>query len=74
MKYTIVELLKRDLDSEMKSGTKMVVNWDMYLKMEKEQHGETWDAALKAGEDRAWNVMRAYDDFDEYWNKLNKQD
>jgi len=34
---TTVELLKRDLDSEMKSGTKMVVNWDMYLEMEKQQ-------------------------------------
>jgi hypothetical protein len=36
-KQTAVELLKRDLDSEIKSGTKMVVNWDMYLAMEKEQ-------------------------------------
>jgi hypothetical protein len=42
--------------------------------MEKKQHGETWDSALKAGEDRAWNVMRAYGDFDDYWDKLNKQD
>jgi Ribonuclease G/E len=36
---------------------------------EKEQHGQTWDSALKAGEDRAWNVMRAYSDFDDYYEK-----
>ena len=34
---TAVELLRQDLDSEMKSGTKMDVNWDMYLQMEKQQ-------------------------------------
>jgi hypothetical protein len=39
---------------------------------EKEQHGETWDAALDAGQSRAWNVMRAYDDFDEYYNQTYK--
>jgi hypothetical protein len=37
--------------------------------MEKQQHGQTWDSALKAGEDRAWNVMRAYSDFDDYYEK-----
>ena len=34
---TAVELLKKDLDAEIKLGTKMVVNWDMYLEMEKQQ-------------------------------------
>jgi len=34
---TAIELLKQDIDSEIKSGTKMVVNWDMYLEMEKQQ-------------------------------------
>jgi hypothetical protein len=42
--------------------------------MEKKQHGETWDSALKAGEDRAWNVMRAYDDFDDYYIKFYKDE
>jgi hypothetical protein len=37
MKQTAVSLLKETLYSEMKSGTKMVVNWDMYLEMEKQQ-------------------------------------
>jgi predicted Zn-dependent protease len=37
MKQTAVECLKQDIDSELKHGTKMVVNWDMYLQMEKQQ-------------------------------------
>lgn len=45
MKQTAVQLLKEALDYEMKSGTKMVVNWDMYLEIEKEQ---MMDAHLKA--------------------------
>ena len=64
---TAVELLKRDLDSEMKSGTKMVVNWDMYLELERIQHGKTWDIALDKYEVRAGNYMRAYEDFDDYF-------
>lgn len=34
---TTVELLEQELDIEMKLGTKMVVDWDMYKKMEKER-------------------------------------
>jgi hypothetical protein len=37
MTQTAIQLLRESIDSEMKSGTKMVVNWDMYLEMEKEQ-------------------------------------
>ena len=33
---TAVEVLKQELDIEMKLGTKMVVDWDMYKEMEKE--------------------------------------
>jgi hypothetical protein len=36
-KQTAIQLLKENIDSKMKLGTKMVVNWDMYLAMEKEQ-------------------------------------
>ena len=37
MRQTAMQLLKESIDYEMKLGTKMVVNWDMYLEMEKEQ-------------------------------------
>lgn len=40
--------------------------------MEKEQHGKTWDTALDKYEVRAGNYMRAYEDFDEYYNETFK--
>ena len=40
--------------------------------MEREQHGETWDAAIKAYRDRGHNVVRAIVDFDEYWANKSK--
>ena len=42
--------------------------------MEKEQHGETWDTALDKYEVRAGNYMRAYEDFDEYYNETFKSE
>lgn len=42
--------------------------------MHKAEHGKTWDSALDAGQNRAWNVMRAYSDFDEYYNETYKKD
>ena len=37
--------------------------------MEKEQHGETWDAALGAFDARGFNRVRAIVDFDDYYNE-----
>jgi len=37
MKQTAIQLLKESIDYEIKLGTKMVVNWDWYLEMEREQ-------------------------------------
>jgi len=34
---TSIELLKQDLDAELKLGTKMVVNWDMYIEIHKQE-------------------------------------
>jgi len=39
------------------------------LAMEKEQHGETWDAALIQVDKRGGVLLRALVDFDEYWDK-----
>jgi hypothetical protein len=41
-KQTAIQLLRETIDSEMKLGTKMVVNWDMYLEMEREQLKEMY--------------------------------
>lgn len=35
-------------------------------KMEREQHGRTWDAAIQAHEDRGHVISRSLTDFDEY--------
>jgi uncharacterized protein (AIM24 family) len=46
-KQTAVQLLKESIDHELKSGTKMVVNWDMYLAMEKQQILDAhWDGSI----------------------------
>ena len=37
MKQTAIQLLKENIDFEIKLGTKMVINWNMYLAMEREQ-------------------------------------
>jgi hypothetical protein len=58
---TPIELLKETLDSEIKLGTKMIVNWDMYLEKEKEQsisiltkyHNSLFSLPLKDGEAEA---------------------
>lgn len=44
------------------------------LEMEREQHGETWDAALIAIDRRGGVVLRALPDFDDYYNKNYKND
>lgn len=42
---------------------------DISIKLEKEQHGETWDAALGALDARGFNRVRAIVDFDDYYNE-----
>jgi hypothetical protein len=40
---TSIELLKQDLDAELKLGTKMIVNWDMYIEMHKQEIIDAWE-------------------------------
>ena len=51
-------------------------NWpdivDQALAMEKEQHGETWDMALKQMVERGYVWERAMCDFDDYWAEKSK--
>ena len=41
--------------------------------MEKEQHGQTWDAAIKAHDDRGHVHARSLVDFDEYFEEQFKK-
>jgi predicted LPLAT superfamily acyltransferase len=43
------------------------------LQIEKKQHGKTWDAALDKYEARAGNYMRAYEDFDDYYEQFKNK-
>ena len=59
---------------------KIVIPIEYYMKlkqqtiqMEREQHSKTWDTALDKYEVRAGNYMRAYEDFDDYYEQF-KQD
>ena len=61
--YTFDEYLKRNL--EIREQAK---------EMEKQEHGKTWDAALSKYEVRAGNYMRAYEDFDDYYDETFKKD
>ena len=51
-------------------------NWpdivEQALQMEKEQHGETWDMALKQMVERGYVWERAMCDFDDYWAEKSK--
>lgn len=50
-KQTVIQLLRESIDSEIKLGTKMVVNWDMYLVMEKEQRFQDLKKGFQAALD-----------------------
>jgi hypothetical protein len=66
-KKTAIQLLREDIDTELKYGTKMVVNWDMYLETEKEQiveaHLQGLYSAIK---------MKGEKQSEEYYNETYK--
>jgi hypothetical protein len=61
-------------DIYTQQGREFVNHFHKFLEMEKEQHGKTWDTALDKYEVRAGNYMRAYEDFDEYYNETFKSE
>ena len=47
----------------------------MYAKkLEREQHGKTWDAALIENSKRGGNEVRTFDYFDDYYDETYKKD
>ena len=72
MKQTAVEWLVEQMKLDE------LFNADYFIEqakeMEKQQHGKTWDTALDKYEVRAGNYMRAYEDFDEYYNETFKSE
>lgn len=73
-KQTTVDWLKNTLEG-FGDKYELVIPWDTFDEilerakaMEKEQHGETWDKALDAYEGRGYLYVRAWEDFDHYYN------
>jgi peptidyl-tRNA hydrolase len=59
---------------------KIVIPIDEYMRlkqiakeMQKDEHSKTWDTALDRYEVRAGNYMRAYEDFDDYYQENYNQ-
>ena len=69
---TAVEWLFKALWEEPKDKMTWYAILDKAKEMEKEQHGETWDAALIHVDKRGGVLLRALVDFDEYWEKYQK--
>jgi hypothetical protein len=74
MKQTAVEWLMQQLPTIDKYDPYYQDLFTQAKEMEKEQHGKTWDTALDKYEVRAGNYMRAYEDFDEYYNETFKSE
>ena len=71
-KMTAVEWLFKQLWEEPKDKMVWYAILDKAKKMEKEQHGKTWDDAFAQVEKRtAW--ARAMCDFDEYYEETYKK-
>ncbi len=72
MAQTAVEWLFKTLWEEPKDKMVWYAILDKAKEMEKEQHGETWDAALIHVDKRGGVILRALVDFDDYWEKYQK--
>ena len=68
---TSIEWLIQQLQAPCRGIPSHII--EQVKEMHKIELGKTWDAALDAGQNRAWNVMRAYSDFDEYYNETYKK-
>jgi hypothetical protein len=68
---TSIELLKQDLDAELKLGTKMVVNWDMYIEMHKQEMEKIWfDSTLQFDNSAEMTHKKSFEQY--YQETFNK--
>jgi hypothetical protein len=68
MKQTAVQFLQKALSINLTHEQQVQFTglFQQALEMERNQHGNTWDAAIQAYEDRGHVQVRAWCDFDEY--------
>jgi hypothetical protein len=70
-KQTVVKWLQEQLNPDMKTMQGVIVQdlLEQAKEIYKEQMMKTWTKAIDQTQERAWNVVRAYDDFDDYYNE-----
>ena len=66
---TAVEWLFSQIPFEWSSSKAAFEALQQAKEMDKQQHGETWDAAIKAHDNRGHVHSRSIVDFDEYYNE-----
>jgi hypothetical protein len=68
MKQTAVEFLQKALSINLTHEQQVQFEglFQQALEMERNQHGNTWDAAIQAYQDRGHVEIRAWSDFDEH--------
>ena len=62
----IAEILQFE---ESETVDKLNESYQQAKQMEREQHGDTWDEAIKAHEKRSNVIARSICDFDDYYNE-----
>lgn len=70
---TSIDWLFEKLWEEPKDKLTWYSIFNQAIDMHKKEHGDTWDAALLQGSKRAGNFMRAYEDFDDYYQETFKK-
>ena len=61
------EILPFTVDTE--TAVKLLEAFEQAKSMHREEQGKTWDAAMDNFKARGENYVRAYGDFDDYYNK-----
>ena len=70
---TAVEWLFSQIPYEWSSSKSAFEALQQAEEIEKQQHGETWDSAIKAHDDRGHVHARSLVDFDEWYNETFKK-
>jgi hypothetical protein len=67
---SVIDMLKQDLDIEIKAGVKMIVNWDGYKAMEKQQIEDAYEIGFAdAWDDARYDDEPTYSGAEQYYNE-----
>ena len=73
MKQSSIDWIYNNLKSHFEHDGDLLetvkMSFEQAKAMHKEEHGQTWDKSMENFEARGRNEMRAWVDFDEYYNE-----